>query len=64
MNSNSLNQNIPDFSDMSKNDLINYLVEACNENSNDQILGYKLRIFLKSLKEGVLIDVDQIKFIS
>lgn len=51
-------------SGMSKEDLINFLNEACDKNSNDQILGYKLRIFAKCLKEGVVIDPEHIKFVN
>lgn len=51
-------------SEMSKEELIKILSETCDENSNDQILGYKLRIFSKCLKEGVVINPEHIKFVN
>lgn len=45
-------------------ELLHFLVDVCEKNPNDQILGYKLRVFIKNMKEGVKLDLDQIKFVN
>jgi hypothetical protein len=32
-------------------DLLDFLVDVCEKNPNDQILGYKLRVFIKDMNE-------------
>lgn len=45
-------------------ELLDFLVDVCEKNPNDQILGYKLRVFIKNINEGVKVDLDQIKFVN
>jgi hypothetical protein len=43
-----------------QSELISFLVDTCEKNPNDQILGYKLRIFIKNLNDSVKPEVDRI----
>ena len=45
-------------------ELLSFLVDICEENPNDQVLGFKLRFFIKCLNEGVEVDLHQINFMN
>jgi hypothetical protein len=56
-NTNTKDQNI-------SQELLDFLVDVCEKNPNDQMLGYKLRVFIKNMRDGVKLDLDQIKFVN
>ena len=56
-NSNQQKSNIPE-------ELLSFLVDLCEKNPNDQVLGFKLRFFIKCLNEGVEVDPHQINFVN
>jgi hypothetical protein len=45
-------------------ELLSFLVDICEKNPNDQVLGFKLRFFIKCLNEGVEVDPHQINFVN
>lgn len=47
-----------------KEEILEFLTDICENIPNDQVLGFKIRKILTQMKKGVLIDPEKINFVS